>query len=232
MKILCIGDSLALPGHHNTYEDTWYYLLKRAFPEYDFISFFKRALTTDALVTLGGGEGDVDQRPSGADMLESYMPDTVIIQLGIVDCAPRLLRRFEKKILFYLPKILSIWYVDLVKVIRKRDINRTDVPIEKFQKNFENYLDRANSIKTKKVIIIEIAYPDDRMVKKNQGIIYNIEQYNAFINTLQKKYPFVKVVSPLDARNHNESIYEDGYHPNALGHTLIADAIKIILRRE
>ena len=55
MKILCIGDSLSLPGHLNKYEDTWIWKLKNQYPEYDFITFFRRAIATDILVTNGGG---------------------------------------------------------------------------------------------------------------------------------------------------------------------------------
>ena len=56
MKVLAIGDSLSLPGHLNRYEDTWIYKLKKSFSEFDFITFFQRGLTTDVLVTMGGGD--------------------------------------------------------------------------------------------------------------------------------------------------------------------------------
>jgi acyl-CoA thioesterase I len=127
-KILCIGDSLALPGHLNLYEDTWYYKLKKRFPTYDFISYFKRQLTTDALVTLGGGEKGVDKWPKGADCLEAYMPAIVILQLGIVDCAPRLLHKNERHLVSRLPALLSNFYLRVLKKIRKRRTERTIVP--------------------------------------------------------------------------------------------------------
>ena len=55
-RVLAIGDSLALPGHGNKYEDTWIYKLKNKFSYFDFITFFKRQLTTDVLVSMGGGK--------------------------------------------------------------------------------------------------------------------------------------------------------------------------------
>jgi len=94
-KVLCIGDSLCLPGHLNKYEGTWFCKIKEQFPELDFISFFKRQLTTDILVSMGGGESGVDKWLKGADCLEAYLPDVIKLQLGIVDCAPRLF--FRKK---------------------------------------------------------------------------------------------------------------------------------------
>lgn len=118
-KVLCIGDSLALPGHLNKYEDTWFYNLKQNFPDYDFISFFKRQLTTDVLVKMGGGKEGVDKMPNGADCLEFYKPDIVVLQLGIVDCAPRLLNKYDKVIIRLLPEGLTKFYIKLIKSLRK-----------------------------------------------------------------------------------------------------------------
>ena len=50
-KIVAIGDSLALPGHANRYEDTWFYQLQRRFHGTLFIPYFRRGLTTAVLVT-------------------------------------------------------------------------------------------------------------------------------------------------------------------------------------
>ena len=78
IKILCIGDSLTLPRNGVNYEDTWFYLIKQNFLNFEFISSFKRAITSNIL--------------NEHDSLELYSPDYAIIQLGIVDCAPRLIK--------------------------------------------------------------------------------------------------------------------------------------------
>lgn len=170
-KILCIADSLGLPGHLNKYEDTWFYKLKQYFPNSDFISFFKRQLTTDVLVTMGGGEGGVDNWPKGADCLEGYMPQVVIIQLGIVDCAPRLLTNYDKVIMKILPKYFQKSYLSVIKTIRKRNVANTLVPFEKFKSNLNRYIKRAEKIDAK-IIFISISVPDKNMVKKKQGHNY------------------------------------------------------------
>lgn len=126
-KVLCIGDSLSLPGHLNSYEDTWFYLLKKGFPDLDFISYFKRQLSTNVLVSMGGGENGMDKWPKGADCLEAYMPEIVILQLGIVDCAPRLLHNFDKIILKLIPLNHTSNYIKLIKKIRSRNITNTIV---------------------------------------------------------------------------------------------------------
>lgn len=179
-KVLCIGDSLALPGHLNKYEDTWFYKIKKEFPHYDFISFFKRQLTTDVLTTMGGGKGGVDNWPKGADCLEAYCPDVVIVQLGIVDCAPRLLNTYDRIAIKLLPVSYKQSFVKLIKIYRKRNVKNTLVPFDNFKNNWLNYLNRA--IKgNAQIIIVSIALPNATFLSKNPEINININNYNNFL---------------------------------------------------
>ena len=119
-KLIAVGDSLALPGHLNNYEDTWFYRLKKDLKDYDCIPIFRRGITSEILVSEGGG--GVDNLPMGADCLEFYKPDIVILQLGIVDCAPRLFKRdgIENKIINRIPYKLKDRYIKIVKKLRTR----------------------------------------------------------------------------------------------------------------
>ena len=99
MKILCIGDSLALPGHGNIYEDTWFFKLKKQFPNFDFVSFFQRSLTTNELNTRGVDNGF----PYGSDCLEFYNPSLVIMK------GKRASRFFAIKITFFEIMLLMVF---------------------------------------------------------------------------------------------------------------------------
>lgn len=224
-KILCIGDSLALPGHLNNYEDTWFYKLKRKFPDYDFISFFKRHITTEILVSMGGGARGIDNKPDGADCLEFYMPNIVILQLGIVDCAPRLLFPMERKIISKLPNQISEHYISLIKKLRKRNIRNTLVPIAKFKYNLIEYLNRCDISNVQKVLYVLIPIPDQKMVKKNPNVSDNVNSYNEIIRNLENEFDLLKTINSLDPEKYRYSIYEDGYHPNREGHNIIASSI-------
>lgn len=220
-RILAIGDSLALPGHGNKYEDTWIYKLKNGFPQYDFITFFKRQLTTHELVSMGGGEAGSDKKPKGADCLEFFKPNVIILQLGIVDCAPRLLFDLERKIVSKLPTIIATPYINLIKLIRKRKTYNTLVPINRFKFNLETYFQRCIKENVQKVIIITISFPDEKMVKKNPDIGVNVDSYNNLFFEFAMKYDFITIITPLDSRNYKEKIFEDGYHPNIYGNDLV-----------
>tara|TARA_R110002050_G_scaffold97132_1_gene202062 strand:- start:12442 stop:13146 length:705 start_codon:yes stop_codon:yes gene_type:complete len=226
-KILCIGDSLALPGHLNKYEDTWFFLLKKKFQDKDFFSFFKRSLTTEVLVKMGGGVNGIDGYPNGADCLEFFKPDVVILQLGIVDCAPRLLSLLDKIIIKIIPVKLKNGYIGLLKKVKKRKRNNTLVSLNKFKSNINRYILRANKLNTK-IIFIAISIPDERVIKKNRFISENAELYNNFLIQLAEKNDFIYITKPL-IKESSKEIYEDGYHPNQQGHLEIYTRVQEIL---
>ena len=227
-SILCIGDSLSMPRNTVLYKDTWYSKLKKEFPNIDFNPQFKRAITTDVLVEWGGGDFEtIESFPFGSDCLEFYKPDIVILQLGIVDCAPRLIRNGSLN--FYISKILKGKLLKIYFSFLKRYTNRNSYNVkvskDKFRNNIENYLKRCKNEKIYKVIIIGICYPNDIMIKKNQLITNNVNDYNNIFKDISKKYNFVKFISPLDARKYNYEIYVDGYHPNTAGNRLVYDSL-------
>ena len=103
MKILCVGDSLGLPREGVSYEDTWFYELVNKYREDHFIYKFKRGLTSEYLIGLYGKEYK-------GEFSSFYMPDVVIMQSGIVDCAPRYINDYKGigKIISRISKFLRI----------------------------------------------------------------------------------------------------------------------------
>ena len=226
-KILCIGDSLALPGHGNRFEDTWFCKLQVHFSNFLFASHFKRAITTEILISEGGGDTVF---PSGADCLEFYLPDIIILQLGIVDCAPRFLKQSSlfTKVLERMPnKIKSLIYTILKKFKKRSSKNADIIPIQFFH-YLEVYLNRCKKNNVKKVVIIKICTPDERMIMKNPEIINAIQEYNGIIDEMDNTFDFVTVINPLDA-NLTPNIYDDGYHPNPFGNQLVFEALKKVI---
>jgi hypothetical protein len=104
LKILLIKDSMAMPRSEVLYEDTWPYLLACDYPNLHIIDKSCRASTTNRLVEEEGIKGI----SKGGDLLEFYMPDIVITQIGITDCTPRY---FDRNKLF--TKILLLFKMPL-----------------------------------------------------------------------------------------------------------------------
>lgn len=213
MLILCIGDSSGLPRPYLNYKDTWPFLLKEEMPMYDFISIFKRSSTTQSLLEYG-------------DSLEYYTPDIVILQLGIVDCAPRYLKdsRILYKLVAIFPgKIQHIFWL-FWKFFFKRNRREAYVSLSKFKKNLISYLDRCMNEKVKSVIIIKIATPCQDILIESPLIVDSVKEYNSIYEELKKSYPFVELIDPLCGKDF--LCFKDGYHPNAEGNLKICSMVK------
>ena len=224
MKILCVGDSTALPGRSNKYEDTWLFKLKKKYQDWDFITFFKRGITTNVLSEMGGGEENYDN-PTGADCLEHYLPDKVIIQLGIVDCAPRLIK--ENKLIWKIIRRLGDKAVNrYIKYLKnfERDDKNVIVSKEKFYENILNYLKRCEKLNIQHVILIEILEPSNEISQKNKKLIDNAKAYNKVIYEIKEKFVFLEVLSPFHSLDTSD-FYEDGYHPNPKGNKIISEKL-------
>ncbi len=79
MKALIVADSLSMPRKGIPYDDTWPSILNCIRKDIHWIQRSQRALNSNHIV------GSLKE-----DYLEYYRPDIVILQIGIVDCAPRL----------------------------------------------------------------------------------------------------------------------------------------------
>ena len=197
-KVLCIGDSLSLPREGLLFEDTWLFNLKLEFSNLDFISVSTRGSTTNVLVSLGGNQNSIDF-PPGSDTLEFYFPKFIILQLGIVDCAPRLILpgTFKSVLVKLLPAKFRDFYLLFLKKVSNRKRDRVYVDKEKFRKNILNYLDRCKKNKVEKVVIIAIAIPDKTMEVKNPEMVLNVNEYNSIYEDVCKGYEFVKLIYPF-----------------------------------
>ncbi len=221
---MIVTDSISMPRAEIRYEDTWIHLLRKEFPHYDIIDRPGRGSTSTRLVTEGGG---------GADLLESYMPDVVILQQGMADCAPRL---FDKRGLEYriVSRVLPAWarrrYIERVKKKRVRDPEVTEVPPEEFRANNMAFFRRAQAIGAQ-VLIIPILPPIDFMVKKSPHVGVNVERYNAIYREVAAQFSNVRIVDPFRAGAGFDinDVAIDEVHINPKGLRMIFDSLMPLL---
>lgn len=212
--VLCNGDSLGMPRDNVKFESTWFYKLsnKLSKDHFYFVNNFKRANTTNSLYSR--------------DSLENYSPKIVIVQLGIVDCAPRLYNSNSMliKIVNRLPFILKNIFWKFSKLVKQRSIKNADVNIYCFEENLNNFLTRCQNIDVEKCILIKIGIPGSMMIKKNPEIIRAINLYNDVYDKVENIFHFVKVVNPL-VDGHDDLYVDDGYHLNEKGFTRVHESL-------
>lgn len=215
-QILIVGDSTALPREEVNYCHTWTCLLKKHLTNYMIENVSKWGETTNSLI--------------GREKLEWYNPNIIILQLGICDCAPRLLTKLERKIFSYLPKKTVEVYVSIIKKIRKRSTDRATVDSDTFMKNIESYISRAEKLNVEKIVVIGILRSGKKYQKKNPSIQISIDIYNNILKECVKKSKISTFLEmDLPENKVDEITIEDGFHYNEKGHKLIYEKIKKFL---
>lgn len=201
-RVLVLSDSLALP---------------RDFPEvcdYDTVwpSLLKKTGYLVHQVSIGGVTSDV--LCGQINYHKRFQPDIVIIQVGIVDCAPRFATRFELEFLKRL-SILGKGIIRLLKVpfVRKlRGVTYTKPSL------FKQKILEIQDLLDVPVYFISIVNATEGYEKKLKGITSKIKAYNQILKDNAKSY--------IDLSNMPISgIMSDFHHLNSEGHKYIYDRI-------
>lgn len=228
-RALIVGDSLAAPRLRLKYSDTWICSLKAAFPALDFNILVEGGRTTRFLALNPTRMAD-GRLVHDEYSLEAFEPRVVILNLGIVDCAPRIFSRRESFFVARLPGGVREPLVRMAKRIRPRSDLRAYVPPGEFEENVLQYLDRCRKSNVEKLVIIGIPTPDSRALSNNAGLAEAAVIYNQILVRLCEKFDFSSFIDPLHPSERVSSLYlEDGYHLSKLGHAAVFNAIAPLL---
>ena len=229
-NLLILGDSLSCPrpwegvGGFNTYA----YILQRHLENRIYVQnlAYSDRCTSDYLT-----ESFVKT------YIKSAHASYIVMQLGIVDCAPRLLTTFERAIGF-LARKLKITRNLFSMYVRWKSKHRlfftkwfplTRVDLAQYEKNVRNIIEvssKNNSLDT--FYIINIAYPGEFLISRSYGILPNIVQYNQVLDKISSDSLFnVKIIDLFSVTNLNRTwvTREDGHHITSEAHLWIAEQI-------
>lgn len=215
--LLVQGDSLTLPHDSVPYPHTWPGLLQRDLDEFYVVNVGQSEKTT---ADLSGGLNVHQKRE-----LEYYEPEIVVVQVGIVDCAPRYFRRWEKQLLDLIPvHTVSDGLFFLAKYLRSRSESRSYVDKPTFRSNLESYCSRAEKADVDRIVLVNILQPGTTYTEKNPRIEESITSYNAIIEDVADQFSNAETLRPLaDDPTVEKAMIEantlsDGYHLNREGH--------------
>ena len=148
-KIAIIGDSLASDRKNDslTSESRWPSLLQKSL-DCSLLDLSRPYRTTNDLKSAS------DADLSGTDYL--------IIQLGIVDCAPRRFSRLENAIIYRLPGFIEKLIMSFLIKIRDRSNRRVYVKKDRFRENIINMIERYHG----DILFVKILPAIDTLLKK------------------------------------------------------------------
>lgn len=221
-KVLVVGDSLTFgrPKYEIFQKDTWPGLLESR--GYD-------------VWHRGSGGSTSKDVLSEIRQLHNYLVgdenidppmDIFLIQVGIVDCTPRLLPKRVISLLQFLP--FGSYFV--------RKLNRSQflvsyfgkpwVSLEEFEQNFREIVHLASRLASR-VFIIEIAQPIHCLIENCGDFSNQVYFYNRVLRNLDNVI-FIDVYGDRDLRK-ADLFLEDGHHLTKVGHKRIANQILNII---
>ena len=228
-RILIVGDSNCLPRRDVKYRASWIYLLKQSLPGDDFIVLADGGRTTEFLAQNPKvhPDGGIEYDPSS---LEIYEPSIVILNLGIVDCAPRMFRKIESQVIGRLPNSLMKLVIAIARKLRRRRLDRTYVSTTAFEANAHQYLDRCVAAGVEHMIIIGIPTADLRGMRKNPLLRQADATSNSIWARLASEIKGAIFLDPLHPAQDISILYEaDGYHLSLHGHLVLFRTIAAAL---
>ncbi|WP_339764489.1 SGNH/GDSL hydrolase family protein [uncultured Sulfitobacter sp.] len=229
-NVVIIGDSLACPrpwiglGQRGTYAS----LLQQA------------AGDRVHVISLAGGERSTRYYATGSfekNYIEDSDTDTLIVQLGIVDCAPRLMTFFERGIGFMCRKsrpanALFLKYVatkSRYRLFFTKHFPNIMVKLPEFERNILNILCKyVTKGGAKTVIFINIAYPGPHLTERSFEVLKIISNYNDVLDrTAQTDPDRIKVIDLFSITRDAPHLItpEDGHHITKAAHKILADRI-------
>ena len=210
-QVLLITDSLAFPRAMPevvSYDETWVAILKRQFRDTDFVHCGRGGATIRELFQ------------HSAYYHTTIQPALVLIQSGIVDCAPRALTLIEQQILQRVPLVGS----PLTALARRhapslrrwRRISFTPLP------TFKEYADRFDRT-FGNVYWIGILPANPNYEIRVEGISEAILKYNAQLQNRR----FIAT----DEFDHGD-VMSDFHHLSAAGHRRLAAKLAEVIKRD
>lgn len=212
--ILALTDSLSLPRNKPElvkYYETWPVLLKKN--------------VTHELTLLAIGGSTIKGLFEQSRYYKPLTPDIIIIQAGIVDCAPRALSLLEKEIINS-NRYLSALSARLLPVSSMRKIRNITYTSKK---QFSYYIDQIIRLfNGAQIIWVSILPASLDYENKLSGITKNIEQYNAIIkNYSEHSLDFYYLDTSMIPQN---GITSDFHHLNYVGHSWLVQRILGLLK--
>lgn len=205
-KVLVLTDSLALPRYKPEickYEDTWPNLLRNNYIVHQ--------------VSIGAATSDILLKQVNYHKL--FNPDIVILQVGIVDCAPRFMSRLVLDITYQfglLGKFLRNFFNR--KWIRRR-FNISYVN----QKKFRFYINRIQAGFDCPLIALTIIPASDLYEGILPGVKKRIDLYNKILKEE------IKFIIETDNILKVNGVMTDHHHINKNGHEYIYSEIEKLI---
>lgn len=238
MRIVVLGDSMAMPRREGEdcvwWEETWPYLLQQ--------NLVKDGLPAEVInCSLRARTADTLSAQDFFEHVELKRPTILIMEVGVVDCSPRVFSKREKKILNF-PLIPAKLRDVLIKIrtdnrgkfIKQEPLAKVYTPPQQFQDCLRFFFSQIRKLDQEIcVIAMPIVANFERMEIKSPGYFSNAELYNRILETwcAETGAVWIKAAELIADHDKNNLFGSDGYHFSVTGHRKVAEYLCAFLRR-
>ncbi len=236
MKIVSlITDSLAMPrveGEEKIFiHQTWPKILAAHLGEdYILAEFKERARDTDSL--------QKDQL--FFETITCCKPDIVIFEIGIVDCAPRIISKkenafFNRRVF---PTSLRNFIIrrrkkNRLSILRKGPLNKVYVAPENFRKNIQQFVQKiVQSNPRVSILLMPILGNFSVLDKKSPGYQANKDLYNKILKEISMELNCCYLEDLIDIMQDESNYTLDSYHLSSQGHEKMGKHLLIKINKE
>ena len=228
MKLLIAGDSLSMSRYTDSifFEDIYPVRMQLCHPDW--------------FVHNGSERSNSSGRICSADYLDEHVrplaPDLIVLQVGVVDCTPRIFSARERGLL----KIMQ--RTPLIKMVSSRIIacaskNRYKItrarrlpyvrPLD-FKSNIIAFLEEARLTNSATdILIINIAKPGGLYLSRNYNALSQVGIYNSILNEIADQFSAAVIDLYSFTSGNPGALLADGYHINAMAHRFLAEQLAV-----
>jgi hypothetical protein len=206
-------------------EETWPKILCRKLLGFDYAlaEFSERARDTSSL----------KNSQLFYEAIECCKPTSIIIQIGIVDCAPRIISKEEKRLFnrFFFPRFIKDFIINKRKknkqnILKKGPLLKVYVNPVDFKNNIEVFIDKIrNHYRNSKIILLPILGDYEYLSTISFGYSENIKIYNDILAEISLKKNTEYLSELITHMNKSVFYTSDGYHLNPNGNNQIAEKV-------
>ncbi|MEM9074499.1 MAG: SGNH/GDSL hydrolase family protein [Myxococcota bacterium] len=233
-RIVALTDSVGLPriaeGDHTYWDDVWPQVLERVLREEgvktEVISCGMRSRTSRDINRLQFREHVIMKRPTA-----------LVLQIGVVDCAPRIFPLRVRKALgsSMVPpalrkRVIAVRSKQRAKITSRDPLRYVYVPPALFEREVTLFRDSIADAEAAPFPLVLPILAHDCMDEKSPGFLANVRRYNQILAEVWGD-AFVPVSAIFPDGIPRESMSFDGYHLAASGHAAVAKALHARLCR-
>jgi lysophospholipase L1-like esterase len=165
-------------------------------------------------------------------------PSYIIVQVGIVDCTPRIFARYQKRILSIMQRtpgmcLLSNYIITTASRHRyklTRLISRSYIDKHSFHGNLRKFASHSLQENSScRIIIVNIPCVSGSFVERNYAISSIVQRYNSVLHSLANEFSATIVDLYEYTRINPQLLLSDGYHIRLDAHKFLFQQLEQII---